>query len=69
MLTVKELRDLLEKLPGDAVIKAYEGEDTGFGISGPQGEYWWISQIYRDEDGRPYTEGFEESPKERYGNE
>lgn len=45
MITVKRLKELLEQLPDDAEVYAYEGEDVGIGIrqrSIPQQRHWWI---------------------------
>ena len=57
MIKVKKLIELLSQLPGDATVKAYEGEDTGLSI----GHYkysWWIRA--RDNDKiDTNTEGFE----------
>ena len=48
MITVKELKKLLENIPDDAVVSAYEGEDIGFNISTDKA-YWWIRANPDDE--------------------
>jgi len=60
MITVRRLKDLLEKLPDEAAIYAYDGEDTGIGIefihSGKPSTYMWIRAKANGWD--TYTEGF-----------
>ena len=64
MITVKKLKELLNKLPDDAKCYAYEGGDRGIAIhlrisSLPLKEkYWWIEAKDTDEEDE-YTEGFE----------
>jgi len=41
MIKVKTLKKLLDELPDDAEINAYEGEDTGLSIE-YKGNYAWI---------------------------
>lgn len=48
MITVKKLRELLAALPADASCHAYEGEDTGIVVRGPEGSAWFIRA--RDSD-------------------
>ena len=70
MITVKTLRELLAKLPDNAQVSAYEGEDIGLHIEYGK-KRWWIraraslnqyvtqrDTIRLDED--TYTKGFEE---------
>lgn len=42
MITVGKLKSLLETLPDDYRVWAYEGEDVGIGIESPDGkkDYW-----------------------------
>lgn len=42
MITGKKLKQLSAKIPDDAQIYAYEGEDVGFGIYMPDGSFQWI---------------------------
>jgi len=59
MITVKRLKELLEKVPNDAMVYAYEGEDTGICIYTQESVRWWIRAHESNEiDG--YTDGFEE---------
>ena len=48
MITVKELKRLLEFIPDDAQIHAYEGESVGLAIELGDKE-WWINSSPRDE--------------------
>lgn len=58
MITVKELKQLLEKLPDHAEVYAYEGEATGINVIDKKtGKMWWISAYERGID--IYTEGFD----------
>jgi len=42
MITVRKLKELLNLVPDDAVVEAYEGEGIGFIIR--SGEHnWWIN--------------------------
>ena len=45
MMTVKRLKDLLEKIPNDATVAAYQGEDEGLIVEADQ-KKWWISTYY-----------------------
>ena len=62
-ITVKQLKALLEQVPDDADIEAYEGERTGFNIrlhmpyKPLETPYWWIDASGNGED--IYTEGFD----------
>ena len=59
MITVKTLKQLLDKLPDDALVNAYEGEDTGISIIDKSTDkYWWISACEKGID--TLTEGFDE---------
>lgn len=60
MITVKHLKELLNKIPEDAMIVAYDSEDTGLSIYTHKNmKYWWIRAKYSlIEDN--YTEGFDE---------
>ena len=42
MITVKRLKKLLEEVPDDAMLWAYEGEDTGISVCYNGKKYWWI---------------------------
>lgn len=43
-MTVKQLRELLARLPDESVWDAYEGEDSGIVIQDSSGEWpWFIS--------------------------
>lgn len=45
MITVKRLKEMLGKVPDDARISAYEGEDTGLSINMPDGSTEWIRAL------------------------
>lgn len=66
MITVGRLKKLLEEVPDDAKVHAYEGEDSGFNIVKDE-KYWWIraaEPIFNDTtEDDVYTEGFKESEK------
>jgi hypothetical protein len=65
MITVKRLKELLNQIPEDAKLYAYEGEDSGIliykedrmkpRIKGKN--FWWIGCGHAD-DKETYTEGF-----------
>lgn len=42
MIKADTLKQLLTKVPDDATIYAYEGEDTGIQINMPDGTFQWI---------------------------
>ena len=42
MIKAKTLKKMLVKIPDEAEIYAYEGEDVGIGIRMPDGTYQWI---------------------------
>lgn len=48
MITAKTLRDLLEKLPDDATLKAYEGEGIGLIVKHTSGASGWIETGYEE---------------------
>ena len=58
MIRVKKLKELLEKIPENAMANAYEGEDTGLRIV-HNGKTWWIRARETDDE-ENYTEGFED---------
>lgn len=54
MITVKRLKELLDKLPDDAICVAYEGENTGISITLPDGSDRFIVANDNDkEDAQP----------------
>ena len=57
MITVKKLKEYLDRLPDDAKIHAYEGESTGLAINSCDGRCWWIDAYESDKEDT-YTEGF-----------
>lgn len=57
MITVKTLKKLLKKIPDDAKVNAYEGEDVGFSIE-TNDQYWWIRANKNKKEEDIYTEGF-----------
>lgn len=58
MITVKKLCEFLAKLPDDAQVYAYEGEDVGLGICIGEQQRWWIrARDTTEED--DYASGFE----------
>ena len=62
MISVKQLKDLLNKIPDDARVYAYEGEKTGIVIVSKENrsKNWFIGAGGWDGvDETPYTEGFE----------
>lgn len=50
MITAKKLKELLSKVPDEATIYAYEGEDVGLGIRMPDGSFEWIRAIDNDKE-------------------
>ena len=55
MISVGRLKRLLEWLPEDAAINAYEGEDVGFSIKMQDGSFTWITaRDTEDEDDQHY---------------
>ena len=57
MIRVKKLKELLNKLPANAICWVYEGDDTGIGIT-QEDKDWWI-RISESKEEDNYTEGFE----------
>lgn len=55
MISVKRLKELLEQVPDDAKVNAYEGETTGISITKGK-RHWWIDAKEKYID--TYTEGF-----------
>ena len=62
MIAAKQLKILVNKLPDDATIYGYEGEDVGMAINMPDGSFKWI-RARDDEELDTYTEGFEHAPE------
>ena len=60
MITVKTLKKLLEKIPDDAKVNAYEGEDVGFSIE-TNNQSWWIRANEDECKEDTYTEGFDKA--------
>lgn len=58
MITVKTLKQLIENLPDNAEVYAYEGEDTGFVILKGK-KYWFIRATESRDTEDTHTEGFE----------
>jgi hypothetical protein len=59
MIKVSRLKELLASVPEDADVYAYDGEDTGIGISASDGIFFWI-RAKETLDLDTYTEGFKE---------
>lgn len=60
MITVKRLKKLLAKVPDDAHLWAYEGEDVGITIEKGQ-RHWWIRATdggWNGDEMDTYTTGF-----------
>ena len=57
MIYAKDLKKLFEKIPDNAKVNAYEGEDVGICIN-IDDKYWWIRCRESDEND-DYTEGFD----------
>ena len=61
MITAKRLKALLEHVPDDAMVWAYQGEDSGFaaqlGTELHSRKGWWIRATEDDEEDI-YVEGF-----------
>lgn len=52
-ITVKQLKDELQKFRDDAVCYAYEGEVRGIVISPPEDPWGGPGVIYTEEEGEP----------------
>lgn len=66
MIKVSMLKKLLDQLPGDALVSAYEGEDTGINVH--HGDLnWWIRcrYDYPHKKEKTFTTGFD---YENWGN-
>lgn len=50
MIKAKKLKELLARVPDEAVISAYEGEDTGLSIRMPDGTFQWIRAYDSEEE-------------------
>lgn len=59
MISVKRLKELLAKVPDDAKVWAYEGEDIGIGIASADGKQAWWIQAWGAEEDNIFTEGFD----------
>lgn len=57
MITVEKLIKLLERVPLNAEVYAYEGEDTGISINDPDGGSWWIQARDNNKEDN-YLEGW-----------
>jgi len=57
MITVKTLKELLDKLPDDAKVSVYEGEDTGISIDN-DADGWWIRARFEEEEDN-FIQGFD----------
>lgn len=57
MITAKNLKKLLEVVPDDAKIHAYEGEDTGLCINMADGSFQWIraQDINKEDKQKEFT--------------
>ena len=58
MITNRRLKELLKKIPDDAMIFAYEGEEVGISIS-YMNKFWWIQARDNDELDE-HIEGFDD---------
>lgn len=60
MITVRMLKKLISQLPEDALVSAYEGEDSGLNIYHEE-KHWWIraSYEYPHKKSKTHTEGFD----------
>jgi len=56
MILAGTVKKMLSKVPDDAEMWAYEGEDTGINISMPDGTAQWI--VARDTDEEDEQTGF-----------
>ena len=52
MITVKELKSLLENIPDDTMVSAYEGESTGLNLTYGDA-IGWIEATPEDEPDNP----------------
>jgi hypothetical protein len=48
VILAKTLKTMLQKVPDDAKIYAYEGESTGLGVCMPDGTFEWITAYDSD---------------------
>ena len=62
MIIVKTLKDLLKKLPEDALIYAYEGEDVGMSIIEKDSDLSWWIRCRESSEIDYHTEGFLPKP-------
>jgi len=58
MIKVSMLKKLLAQLPDDALVSAYEGEDSGISIH-HEDKYWWIRARPTGIKEKTFTAGFD----------
>jgi len=60
MITVKRLKELLEQVPEDAEVEAYDEAEIGIYYGEEDERRWWWIRANEDETDH-LTEGFEDS--------